>query len=33
MLQESCAQLEVTILHLGRGPGSAELRDTVMHIP
>ena len=33
MLQESCAQPEVTILHLGGGFSSAEeLKDMVMHI-
>ena len=33
VLQESCAQPEVTILHLGRGPSSVkELKDIVMHI-
>ena len=33
MLQESCLQSEVTILHLGGGSSSvAELKDIVMHI-
>ena len=33
MLQESCVQPEVTILHLGGGSSSvAELKDIVMHI-
>ena len=33
MLQESCAQSEVTILHLGGGSSSVEeLKDIVMHI-
>ena len=32
VLQESCAQPEATILHLGEGPSSAEeLKDIVMH--
>ena len=33
MLQESCVQSEVTILHLGGGSSSVEeLKDIVMHI-
>ena len=33
MLQESCVQSEVTILHLGGGSSSVEeLKDNVMHI-
>ena len=33
MLQESCVQSEVTILHLGEGSSSVEeLKDIVMHI-
>ena len=33
MLQESCVQSEVTILHLGGGPSSVEeLKDIVMRI-
>ena len=33
VLQESCVQSEVTILHLGRGSSSVEeLKDIVMHI-
>ena len=28
MFQESCTQTEVSSLHLGGGPSSAELRDT-----
>ena len=32
MLQDSRVQSEVTILHLGGGSGSVELKDTVMHI-
>ena len=33
VLQDSCVQPEVTILHLGGGPSSAEeLKDFVMHI-
>ena len=33
MLQESCVQSEVTILHLGEGYSSVEeLKDIVMHI-
>ena len=33
MLQESCVQSEVTILHLGGGPNSVEeLKDIVMRI-
>ena len=32
MLQESCLQSEVTILHLGGGSSSVELKDIVMHI-
>ena len=33
VLQESCAQPEVTILHLSGGPSSAEeLKGIVMHI-
>ena len=33
VLQGSCAQPEVTILHLGGGPSSAEeLKDIVVHI-
>ena len=33
MLQESYAQPEVTILHLGGGPSSVkELKDIAMHI-
>ena len=34
LLQKSCAQPDVAILHLGRGLGSSEeLKDIVMHIP
>ena len=32
VLQESCVQSEVTILHLGGGSSSVELKDIVMHI-
>ena len=32
VLQESCVQPEVTILHLGGGSSSVELKDIVMHI-
>ena len=32
MLQESCVHPEVTILHLGGGSSSVELKDIVMHI-
>ena len=33
MLQESCVQCEVTVLHLGRGSSSVEeLKDIVMQI-
>ena len=32
MLQESCVQSEVTILHLDGGSSSVELKDIVMHI-
>ena len=32
MLPESCVQSEVTILHLGGGSSSVELKDIVMHI-
>ena len=32
MLQEPCVQSEVTILHLGGGSSSVELKDIVMHI-
>ena len=32
MLQQSCVQPEVTILHLGVGPSSVEeLKDIAMH--
>ena len=34
MLQESCAQPKVTVLHLGGGPSPVEEhKDIVMHIP
>ena len=34
VLQESCAQPKITILHLGGGPSPLEERkDIVMHIP
>ena len=34
VLQESCAQSELTILHLGGGLSSAEeLKDIVINIP
>ena len=34
LLQKSCAQPDVAILHLGRGLGSSEeLKDIIMHIP
>ena len=32
MLQESCVQPEVTILHVGGDSSSVELKDIVMHI-
>ena len=32
VLQESCAQLDTTVLCLGRGSSSAELRGSVRHI-
>ena len=32
MLQESCLQSEVTILHVGGDSSSVELKDIVMHI-
>ena len=32
MFQKSCAQPEVTILHLGGGPSSVELKDIIMYI-
>lgn len=33
VLHESCAQLDITILCLGRGSSSAELTGIVRHIP
>ena len=34
LLQKSCAQPEVTLLHVDESPSSAEeLKDIVVHIP